>query len=351
MQRVDYIPQKTHDRIKLASIGVVLFFALVMLPNCAHAIGINELLTWTPLDYVSAFVIQISCSLINDVLSPLTQVLFDWSTDYLTIPYINTVIIALQGLAIVAVIAVRIGVGISNGILLRGGNREQSLGEYLFKSVVAIIIVALMPMLCRTMIQFGSVLYGDIVGGGGTLADTLKFFVMGDNFNIEMVADLHGGPVMWLIVGVLTIMILCIACGYQFIRRQVEMLTVSIIGPLVSIYAATENDSDQVWTLLKNLFGLVCMQWLQYLLVQIALAFGIAWMTASLVSGDVTTVFTPESAKTFMFCLATFMAALTVPNLVDQYTFGSGGSRAGSVAVGAVVSGAMRRPFGRFPRR
>ena len=309
--------------------------SLFIIARPAYAITLADLFTHSLTDIITNALIGLMVGFINDVVSPLTQVLFDWSLDYTQIPYVNTLILWLQGLAIIAVIIVRVIVGIRDGILSQGSDEQVvSVGEYIYKSIIALIIVALMPMLCRTVIMFGSQMYTDILGGG-TLADKLKWFTLGDSNEL---LDSTSDAALWALAGMLVITILCIACGYQFVRRQIEMLTVSIIGPLVSIYGATENDTNQVWNLLKNLFGLVCMQWLQYILVQIALSFGISWIEFAADNAFAGGAFAGEGAQLFMFTLGTFAAALTIPQLVDRYTFGASGSRAGSLAAGALIS-------------
>lgn len=327
-------------------IGLCLAIALYLFFGArqAYAVTVVDMLKYGPYDFIATFVVELCVGFIQNVASPLTQILFDWGTDFMSIPFVNTVILGLQGVAVIAVIVIRIGIGISSGILLKGGDREQSLGEYVYKTIVSVIMVALMPMLCRLVIQFGNHLYNDITKQGGSIADSLSWFTLNDDFSLDYIAAVqHSSTVLWLIIGVLVITILCIACGYQFIRRQIEMLTVSIIGPLVSIYAATENDDNMPFELLKNLFGLVCLQWLQYLLVQIALWFGISWISNAVTQNMIEFCFDGTNAQLFLFCIATFGAALTIPNLVDRYTFGNGGSHAGRAAVGAIVGRSLPR--------
>lgn len=339
---------KYSKQFYLGSFLFLAFTSMFVFARPAYAVGIIELIQYGPVAFVSAFFSEVICDMISNFLSPLCQVLFDWSTDFMTIPYVNTIILGLQGLAIVAVIIIRVGIGITSGILLKGGNQEVSIGEYFFKTIVAIIIVALMPMLCRTVINFGTMLYQDIIGGAGSISDALSWFTIGDDIDFSG-ADEIGSLILWLMIGCLLIVILCFACGYQFVRRQIDMLVVSIIGPIVSVYAATENGMDQVTDLLKKLFGLCCIQWLQYILVEIALNFGIAWISSGAGNDIMTSVFYEgQSAQMFCFCIATFGAALTVPALVDQFTFGGGGSHIGSLVTGTIVGSAIRGA-GRVP--
>ena len=313
-------------------------------------VTILDLVSQGPVTFVTLFLAQLIADSIQNFFSPLCQVLFSWSTDYLTIPYVNTVILGLQGISAFAVVAIRVGVGISSGILLSGGNREQSLGEYVFKSILALVVVAVMPALCALVIRFGNLIYQDVIGGTGGIAESLAWFTIPDDVDLGSLSTASelGSSILWALVGMLVVVVLCFAVGFQFVRRQVEMLVISIVGPIVAAYSATENDSSQVLDLLKKLFGLCCMQWMQYLLVQIALAFGIAWVNGAAGADVLTSLFSGDNCQRFMFCIATFSAALTLPALLDEFTYSSGGSRVGAAAVGAVVSKSMRMP--KMPR-
>ena len=341
-----------HQRGCMAALAVaMLAMSMLVLATPAHADGlkITDLLTKGPFNFFAIFLIELISSCLNDFLIPLTSVLFTWSTDYLSIPYVNTVIVGLQAIAIIAVVAIRVANGINSGILLRGGNHESSLGEYVYQTIAALVVVALMPLLCNLVMKLGNAIFNDVVTGAGTIGETMSWMTLGDNWNVDSIGSLTDEAVtaaLWALIGLIIMVILTIACGYQFVRRQVEMLVVSIIGPIVAVYYATEDDKSQVYDLLRKLFALCCIMWLQYLLVQVALNFGFAWITnAVVVNGTLSeTLFSGDGARRFMFCIATFMAALTVPNIVEQFAFGNGGSRVGGVAVGAVVNRAMRAP-------
>lgn len=319
--------------------------AIMLVPRPAYALSIVDLVQMGPFNFLAMFVVEIIDSAMKELLIPLAGTMFTWSTDYLTIPYVNTVILGLQGIAVAAVIALRIAKGVTSGILLGGGNNEVSLGEFFMQSIMAIVIVAIMPLLCNMVIHFGNLIFTDVLNGGKVETD-LKWMTLGDDFDTSSIQDddsmIHA--TFWLIAGMLLMLVLVVACGYQFIRRQVEMLTISLIGPLVAIYSASENESSQVWDLLKKLFGLCCLMWLQYLLVRIALNFGHSWLIyAGTQSSEdptvlITRLFAEEGGRRFLFTIAFFMAALTIPNLVDQYTTVSGGSRIGGVIAGAAVT-------------
>lgn len=330
--------------------GALILTALAMLgimliPRPAYALSVVDLVQMGPFNFLAMFIIEIIDAAMKEILIPLAGTMFTWSTDYLTIPYVNTVILGLQGIAVAAVIALRIAKGITSGILLSGGNSEVSVGEFFMQSILAIVVVAIMPLLCNMVIHFGNLIFTDVLNGGKVETD-LNWMTLGDDFDTSTIQDdssmIHA--TFWLVCGMLLTLALTVACGYQFIRRQVEMLTISLVGPLVAIYSASENDKGQVWDLLRKLFGLCCLMWLQYLLVRIALNFGHSWViyAGTQSSIDPTTLmaklFSDEGGRRFLFTIAFFMAALTIPNLVDQFTTASGGSRIGGVIVGAAVS-------------
>ena len=319
--------------------------AIMLIPRPAYALSIIDLVQMGPFNFVAMFVIEIMDAAMKELLIPLAGTMFTWSTDYLTIPYVNTVILGLQGIAVAAVIALRIAKGITSGILLSGGNSEVSVGEFFMQSILAIVIVAIMPLLCNIVIHFGNLIFTDVLNGGKIETD-LKWMTLGDDFETDSIQGnldmIH--VTFWLVGGMLLMLVLVVGCGYQFIRRQVEMLTISLIGPLVAIYSASDNDNSQVWDLLRKLFGLCCLMWLQYLLVRIALNFGHSWLIYAGANGSLdptvllSKLFTDEGGRRFLFTIAFFMAALTIPNLVDQYTTVSGGSRIGGVVAGAAVT-------------
>lgn len=344
-----------HERACLAALAITMAaMSMLVLARPAHALGITDLLTKGPFIFFAIFMVELISSFLSDFLIPLTSVLFEWSTDYLSIPYVNTVIVGLQAIAIVAVIAIRVANGINSGILLRGGNHESSLGEYIYRTIAALVVVALMPLLCNLVMKLGNAVFNDVIAGAGTVGDTMSWMTLGDNWNTDNIGASDDEVVtaaLWALIGMVIMTVLTIACGYQFVRRQVEMLVVSIIGPIVAVYYATEEDQSQVYDLLRKLFALCCIMWLQYLLVQVALNFGFAWVTNATVENNtiLQSLFSGDGARRFMFCIATFMAALTVPNIVEQFAFGNGGSRVGGVAVGAVVNKAFRGPKGMMP--
>lgn len=327
---------------RLAACAAAAAVLLAAWPGRAEALDFSKMLTLSPGAIVSALVIELVLSLMRGVLSPLIDVMFAWGTDFMTIPYVNRVILWLQALSVAAVVIVRIAMGIKEGLLLDGGAREVSLGEYVFKSIWAILLVALMPTVCRLVINLGLAMYNDL-GGSGLVTQSLAWFDIGGDVELtDAIADVN---LLWIVLGILSIMVLCACCGYQFVRRQVDMLVVCVIAPIVSVFSATENDSNQVADMLKSLFGLVSQQWIQIILVCVAIGFGQAFVAHSTVGSADGYLFgfSGEAGRAFLFCIASFAAGLTIPRLVDRYTFGAPGSHAGAIVASNVIGRGIRR--------
>lgn len=256
--------------------------------------------------------------LLANMLGPLLEQAFQWGTDYTAIPYVGQIIAYLQGAAVLGVIILRVAAGIRSGLLRGGGSYEFSFGEYVYKTLIALVLVAAMPTLCKWVISFGKLLFDYIYSATGGISSATAFFSM-DGINVTDMSS-AGFAFLFMLLGVLAIVVMAIRCAYQFIKRQIEMLVVSLIAPIVAVYAATEDDAGQVFDLLKQLFGLVCQQWIQYVLVMVAIGVGQAWVAAG-------STFAGSAGGLFLATIAMFGAAGQIPQLVDRYTFGGRGGR------------------------
>lgn len=286
--------------------------------------------------------------IIEFALVPMISGFFDASVNFLSIPIVSTVILWGQGISIAAVIALRVGVGIKE-MMLGSPEREFSLTEYVYKSVTAIILVALMPTLCAAVINLGDTMLSDIKGGIGAEAVL-------DNLTTNDYETLLAGTnpvvvVQMLISSILLLvaLIMCVIVMYQFAKRQIEMGIVALIAPWVSILAGTTNDSSQYWDLLKNLFGMCVTQWLQYLLCII----GMSWLANLAASaGDVYSLtLVPQTFVSVFFILAIFGASIGVARLIDRYTFSSASSGTGAMLAGIAARGGATKLAGLIGRK
>lgn len=286
--------------------------------------------------------------IIEFALVPMISGFFDASVNFLSIPIVSTVILWGQGISIAAVIALRVGIGIKE-MMLGSPDREFSLTEYVYKSVTAIILVALMPTLCAAVINLGDTMLADIKGGIG--AEAVLDNLTTNDYETLLAGTNQVAVIQMLISSILLLvaLIMCVIVMYQFAKRQIEMGIVALIAPWVSILAGTTNDSSQYWDLLKNLFGMCVTQWLQYLLCII----GMSWLANLAASaGDVYSLtLVPQTFVSMFFILAIFGASIGVARLIDRYTFSSASSGTGAMLAGIAARGGASKLAGLIGRK
>lgn len=364
----------TAERARTAACALALAGALaatlaLAAPESAQAIGFVEVFTWGFANVLGYALANVAYGLIAFFLLPIADVAFSWSEDYISIPGVGQAILLFQVVALFSVVAIRLAIGVKDNILLGGGSREGSLGEYMFKSLASIALVALMPMMVRTVFYFGHLVFTDVLGGTESITAELNDYfgqqgvfasmVVSEN-NEELWRTLELNGVQAVIVMVLTalaLVVLVVAVGYQFLRRQVEMVVISLIAPLVSIYSATENDSYMVKSLLTRSLGLALTMTIQYVLVRVAIGFAESFMS-SFMGTDPTAAFTAtfvaalnfqEVAPKFVLAVAALGCALSVPGIVSEFTTPTGNGQAGGMAMNMMRSlvvskgGAMAR--------
>ena len=265
------------------------------------------------------------------VLAPLINNVAPYMLNWINIPVVNSVILWGQGIAVVAAIAIRVFVGIRDGVLQNGGPRMASLGEYMFRSVAVVALVGFMPVLCNLVMYAGQAMLSDIVSasyaGGSSLVnagelDFAPFAFKASDLGQAFVQNVFG-------------LLLAIKIIYQICKRQIEMLVLSVAAPWISIKSAMESDSNAAGELLVGLFGMCCMQWIQYLFFMVALK-----MLGAFYSGtgmlEILT-FDGQAWVNMMMCFAVFGAALGAPQLLDRWTFIGGSSRSASMMAAMVV--------------
>ena len=358
----------TAERARAAACALALAGALaatlaLAAPESAQAIGFVEVFTWGFANVLGYALANVAYGLIAFFLLPIADVAFSWSEDYISIPGVGQAILLFQVVALFSVVAIRLAIGVKDNILLGGGSREGSLGEYMFKSLASIALVALMPMMVRTVFYFGHLVgtesitteLNDYFGQQGVLASMV---VSENNEELWRTLELNGvQAVIVMVLTALALAVLVVAVGYQFLRRQVEMVVISLIAPLVSIYSATENDSYMVKSLLTRSLGLALTMTIQYVLVRVAIGFAESFMT-SFMGSDPTAAFTAtfvsalnfqEVAPKFVLAVAALGCALSVPGIVSEFTTPTGNGQAGGMAMNMMRSlvvskgGAMAR--------
>ncbi|MBR1452914.1 MAG: alanine:cation symporter family protein, partial [Candidatus Methanomethylophilaceae archaeon] len=162
---------------------------------------------------------------------------------------------------------------------------EEEKHDYMVVMAVFFIIGSLIIIIMNIGMvpaAFGAIFQGafNFQSAAGGVGGAMSWFDLA-GLDPSLMTGSSALNLLWVLVAMLVVTVLAIACGYQFVRRQVEMIVVSLIAPLTAVYSATEDDSNQVGDLLKQLFALVCQQWLQYVLVMVAVGFGQAWRSDS----------------------------------------------------------------------
>ena len=223
-------------------------------------------------------VISLLGELSQFVLAPLINNVAPYMLNWINIPVVNSVILWGQGIAVVAAIAIRVFVGVRDGVLQNGGPRMASLGEYMFRSVAVVALVGFMPVLCNLVMYAGQAMLSDIVSasyaGGSSLVNTGELNFTPFAFKVSDLGEAFVQNVFGMLPGAIcsfACLLLAIKIIYQICKRQVEMLVLSVAAPWISIKSAMESDSNAAGELLVGLFGMCCMQWIQYLFFMVAL--------------------------------------------------------------------------------
>lgn len=276
------------------------------------------------------------------VLAPLINSVAPYMLNWINIPVVNSVILWGQGIAVVAAIAIRVFVGVRDGVLQNGGPRMASLGEYMFRSVAVVALVGFMPVLCNLVMYAGQAMLSDIVSasyaGGSSLVNAGELDFSALTFKVSDLAEPFVHSVFERLPGAIcsfACLILAIKIIYQICKRQIEMLVLSVAAPWISIKSAMESDSNAAGELLVGLFGMCCMQWIQYLFFMVALKMLGAFYSGTGMLKILT--FDGQAWVNMMMCFAVFGAALGAPQLLDRWTFIGGSSRSASMMAAMVV--------------
>lgn len=279
---------------------------------------------------------------VSDVLlSAMASGLFDYATNWITIPSVGQIILWGQAISIVLVVIIRIAVAINKGIL----SDEIKAPEYLFKSVGSVVLVAIMPIACNVVITAGHYMMQDVLhiasdgaalSGAPSSLDALAAVGSGDS---DLGAALSDGTIPKLLtrtVVVAAAAFISISVYLELMVRQVQMLVVGCAAPWVGVKVATESDSGQYWDLLVGLLGMCLVQILQtfFLFVSLAqlatlLSLDQTHYMEGLFGGDLTTWY--QTAIVFALLIGT----KSIPSLLDRWTFAGSGGRSMAYIMGA----------------
>lgn len=290
------------------------------------------------------------------ILSLLQTNFFLYTTNWITIPVMGQVILWGQAISIVIVIAIRIAVGINQGIL----RDEIKAPEYIFKSVGAVALIGVMPIACDLILNFGQHAVADMAGisqGLMTASVDTNTFLKGLEEGIQALGggQLNGedaGSVLtdtllafalsYIMIAVVCFMIVSI--DLQMIIRQIEMMVLSVAAPWVGIKASFENGSSQYWEFLTNLFGMCITQAIQTVFLALCFQTFNVWYDAgvgNLLASD------GNSWYRLMLLLGLLVATKNIPQLLDRWTFSGGSSSSLSRLIPMLTRGGAGKGAGK----
>lgn len=291
-------------------------------------------------------------SAISDVvLNAIASGLFDYASNWISIPAVGQVILWGQAISIVLVVVVRIAVGINKGIL----QDELRAPEYLFKSVGAVVLVAIMPIACNLVITAGHYMMRDVLnismaaahapGVSSNLSDLAAIGTDASEMSLDELLQGFVPQLLFRAVIVAAAAMLCVSIYVELMVRQVQMLVVGCAAPWVGVKAATESDSGQYWDLIVGLLGMCLIQVLQTFFLYVSLAqlatllqAGTLDFAGAIFNGD----FTAWYKTVIVFAL--LIATKSIPALLSRWTFAGSGGRSTALIMtgGRMVAGAGR---------
>lgn len=297
---------------------------------------------------VVSAIISVITGIFSDAVTSLIQTnLLGYVTNWVTIPVLGQVILWGQAISILVVIIIRVAVGLNSGIL----KDEIKAPEYLFKSIAAVVLIGIMPVLCNLVCQLGQSAVNDVAtwatnGMSATELNTNGTNDILNNFD-ALTADMDniGGFISNIILGnIIKFVFLMLILGIylQLMVRQFEILIVSVIAPWAGIQVATENNSSQYLEVLTNLFGMFLTQAVQTLFLSICLVQYKLWVSTNnhLIADGFGLLFGNADAGSawiqVIILLALLLATGGIPNLVDRWTFSGSSINATTIMTAAI---------------
>lgn len=291
-----------------------------------------------------AFVFMIMSTICSFV-QPLCTLALNLTLDPLSIPIYNQVLLWSQICALILVVFIRVGKGLYENVFQKAANEETgSAVQWAFKSIIAVICVAVMPLICTIIMKFGSEAFVNLTTVGkniiGSDGINLGFQFPEDSYweNLAKQPMQTLGITFGSCIFVILEVVFIVMNTYAILKRHIVCYVVSLAATWVSIKSATDNTDDLI-DVLVSLLGLVLIQVVQWLFFIIALVqMSKLKGGASLIGADLTD---QQTIYTIIFMLAMMGTAIGVPQILERYAFSTGRSGAGNMIVGA----AMRTGF------
>lgn len=243
-------------------------------------------------------------------------------TSFFTINGIAAITFYLQAIALGIVVIMRVVTGVKDGIFANGGDLSsgETAGQWLFRSLIGIVVVCAMPTIFRAIAGFSMLLGSEIANVGTSLAQAS----IAETFFVDLVelTGLGAGIASTLtssgiLFGGLQIIIIAyyvITILMHIIIRQVHLVVLSLTAPLIAINSGTRNASDVI-ALLKEAISIGIVSGIQVLLLFAAMGVTLQTMTPG---GSI------DFASTFgifalLIPIALFAAIKRVPTILEKY--------------------------------
>jgi hypothetical protein len=228
--------------------------------------------------------------------------------------WLNMVTLYIQAIALGIVVVMRVVIGLKDGIFANGGDPTtgETTGQWLFKSLSSVALICAMPMLFKWVAGFSLSIGTDL----NSLGQVSNFDTFIQDNIITSITSVISKPVGLLYAVIVTIVILyyVVVIVFQMLKRQIQIILLSIIAPLVAISSGTKNTSD-ITSLFKEAVSIGLVTGIQWLLLGTAIGSG-ALLANALKVGQTNIV----AGLLFPLVFIALLGAIKkVPEWVEQY--------------------------------
>ena len=258
-----------------------------------------------------------------------------------TNPQVAAWILMAQAIAFASVIVVRIVYGVGESLMLWGGSRPVSTGQYVFKSIMSLVFVMIAPNLMYWVWDVGSTLLSDTKAtvGNFSMAAAVEAVKGGlvDNLLADTAAFFASPGIVTasLVVVLVLVIVLCVNL-WRFCKRQATMMILSMASPFVAVYTGT-TDTSQFADIVKSMAALAVAQSMQWVLLVVGLFCTSQGLLAS-------TTLDGASFPMLFLGIAVMSAATAIDTVLQKFTEARGPSGGSVFAVLGVrtAAGAVR---------
>lgn len=250
-----------------------------------------------------------------------------------TFPWVGQVQLFFQGLALAICLIVIIVKGLSSNIMIPGSSGERSLVAYIWRSFWPVGVIVATPALLAVVLDMSYQVAASFTADVD--ANLVEMFVNAAAWTV--LTGGIGGAVSAILFLVSLVYITTVL--FQCIKRQIQLVVLSCIAPLVATMTVSESNAGDFVVIIKEMLGIGVITALQIL------------MLLSAVTVPCNTTFASDfGLLSPLVVVAVFSAIKQMPKWIERYTLApsvtGGGGRAVSMAGGMVARGAIMRAVG-----